>query len=337
MSARWLLTFLLTLATTLLSAAEAVFSNDGKRVWMVAPGEGQVAYLDIGEREKTAAGDRVVDIVKAGGPRNINGLALSKKGHLLLAAPDAVWALDTAALKAVRVAALPEKFRASDLAYQETTGAILVWGWFVREDHTVDRFAVWRIGKGESTAKPVYAAGVGSFETAAFDSAGRVFFGAGHDLWGGDLTETEHQAAGEFDWQLRAFRLAALGTPVSGEAPNAGQRIAALAAGGGRLVVTLGGDEGSTILSLPAPALPRYEQDALLNRVIDLKARWAFQQKVIASAQFLTAANVLPRNPIVAVSADGARVVYQTAGEGVRRWWLLEKAPKPRLLSEESD
>lgn len=183
----------------------------------------------------------------------------------------------------------------------------------------------------------MYAEGVDSSQTAAFDSAGRVYFGAGHDLWGGDLAETEHQAAGEFDWQLRAFRLAALGTPVSGEGPNAGQRIAALAAGGGRLVVTLGSDEGSAIVRLPAPALPRYEDGGQLNRLIDLKARWAFQQKILASAEFLTAANALPRNPIVAVSADGARIVYQTAGEGVRRWWLREKGPKPRLLLEEAD
>ncbi len=336
MFTRWLLSAFLALLPHLVTAADAAFFPTGKRMVFVAPGEGQIACLDLDERKTNAPSTSLIDIAHAGGPKLIQGLVFSRKGNLLLAAPDAVWAYDPAAAKAVRVAALPEKFGASDLAYQESTGAILVWGTFIKEDRTVDRFAVFRIGKGESKAVPVYAEGIEAFEHAVFDAAGRLFFSAGPDLWGGDLTETEHQAAGDFDWQLRTFRLAALGTPVAGEGPNAGQRIDGLAVGGGKLLLTLGGEEGSRLVRLSVPTLPRYAEGQL-NRLIDLQARWAFQQKLIATAQLLTTADVLPRHPIVALSPDGARLVYQTAAEGIRRWWLLEKGLKAKLLVEESD
>lgn len=326
----------LSLLPTALNAAEAIFGSDGKRVWMTGAEPGSVGYFDVGDREGTSAGARTVDVAHAGGPQNINGLAISKKGNLLLAAPDAVWAFDPAATKAVKVAALPIGFSATDLAYQESTGAILVWGWFLKPDNRVDRFAAWRIGKGESKTEPVYAGGLDSFETATFDATGRVYLGAGADLWAGDLVATEHEQAGEFPWQLRAFRLAALGTPVAGEGSDAGQQITGLAAGGGKLVVTVGSTEGSTLLRLPVPTLARHEGGEL-NVVASLAARWALQQKVIASAQPITGIFALPRDPIVAVSGNGARVVYQTAAAGLRRWWLLDKAPKPKLLSEESD
>ncbi len=326
----------LALASARLTAADAVFTPAGKRVIFLAPGEGQLAYLDLDDREKNAPSSNVMDVAHAGGPKRIQGIAYPKKGNLLIAAPDAVWSYDPAVPKAARIASLPAKFNASDLAFQETTGAILVWGTFLRDDNTVDRFAVFRIGKGESKAVPVYAGGIDSFERGAFDAAGQFYFAAKADLWGADIIATEHQQAGEFDWQVRGFRLAALGTPVSGEAPNAGHFINALAAGGGKIFAVLGGDEGGAVLRLTAPTFARHKEGPL-NRLVNPGERWAFQQKLIASAQTLTAANALPRNPIVAVSGDGARVVYQTAATGVRRWWLLEKGPKPRLLVEESD
>lgn len=336
MNTHLLLLSALSLIPAMLPAAEAIFGIDGKRVWMTGVEPGSIGYFDVGDREGTEATARTLDVAHAGGPQNINGLAISKKGNLLLAAPDAVWAFDPSAMKAVKVAALPAEFSATDLAYQESTGAILVWGWFLKPDHRVDRFAAWRIGKGEAKPLPVFTGGLDSFETAAFDAAGRMYLGAGADLWAGDLAATEHEQAGEFDWQLPAFRIAALGTPVAGEGSDAGQRITGLAAGGGKLVVTVGNTEGSTLLRLPVPAFSRHEEGQL-NVQVPLATRWAFQQKIIASTQPITGLLALPRDPIVAVSGDGARVVYQTAAEGLRRWWLLEKSPKPRLLSEESD
>ena len=84
MSALWLLVLYFALAPPPLSAAQAVFSADGQRVWMVGADAG-LGYLDLGDQEKTAAADRVIDVAKAGGPEEILGLALSKRGHLLLA------------------------------------------------------------------------------------------------------------------------------------------------------------------------------------------------------------------------------------------------------------
>jgi hypothetical protein len=336
MLTRWLLSLLL-LFPALSRGADTVFSADGKRVWMNLS-EGKLGYLDIDDRENTTESDRQINVIQGGvGPKIIQSLAMSKAGNLLLAAPDAVWAFNPATSKIVRVAAMPAGFDIGDMAYQETTGAIFVSGWFTRADHTVERMAAFLIAKGSDKAEPVYITGIDSIIAAAFDSGGQLYLGVGPDLWGGELVATEHEQASDYAWQFRGFRLAGLGTPLSGEGSNASQVISSLFAGGGRLTITMRGSEGGTILRLPTPAMPHYEGGGPLDRVLPLKARWAFQQKVTGSVQFVTPPDALPRLPIVAVSADGARIVYQTAATGVRRWWLLEKTGKPRMFKEESD
>jgi hypothetical protein len=313
-------------------SAEAVFSADGGRVWLSQPGLG---YIDIDDREGTTAADRMVGLEPMGGPAEVRGVAISKKGNVLLLSSDAVWAFDTKAEKTVHVAALPAAFVSEDLAYQETTGGILVWGSFVREDGTVERSAAYWIARGSDKPAPVLIEGIEGWQAATFDSTGHLYLGRGPDLWGGVLIATEHEKAADFAWQIRAFRIAALGTPIAGEGANAGALIHSIGAGGGRLIITMRGAEGSTMLALPRP-LP-IRKDGGVDRLLELKDRWAFQQKVIASIALIGAPSSLPLLPIVAINPSGSRIIYQTAGPGVRRWWVIERSGKPRLMSEVSD
>ncbi|MES2569110.1 MAG: hypothetical protein V4710_03530 [Verrucomicrobiota bacterium] len=317
-----------------LPAADAVFSADGKRVWYTVAGIGSIGYLDISGHDGATSSDRLVDISRTGGPKVIQGLAISRTGNLLIAAPDAIWAFNPATTKTVRVATLPAGFNASDLAYEESTGAILVWGVFLAKDHTVRLHAAYRIAKDTNRCVPVLISGIGSWQSAAFDNSGHLFLGSGPDLWGGVLVPNENDPARQYPWQIHAFRLAALGTPVTGEGVDATQILHGIG-GGVSLWLTMRGPEGSTLVRIPRPALTKTESG--IDRLLSLADRWAFQQKLISSAQFASAENALPRLPIVAVNADGSRVVYQTADAGLRRWWLLEKEAKPRLLIEESD
>ncbi len=336
MYARWLALLISLCAVPVCGrGAEAVFSADGKRVWLVAGYPGELGCLAVDEQQGTAQADWKASLSAAGGPGTIRGLDLSQSGNLLLAAENAVWAFDPKTAKAVRVAALPAGFSPEDLAYQETTGAILVWGSFIRDDHSVDHRAAYRIGRGSDQPEPVLIEGLESWQTATFDAAGRLYLGAGPDLWGGVLVPTEHEKAADFAWQIRAFRIAALGTPMAGEGANAGQIIHSIGAGGGRLFIAMRSEKGSSLLRVTAPLPMR--KDGSLDRLLDLKERWVFQQKVTASSEWIGAPGFLPNLPTVAVGADGRRVVYRTAATGVRRWWLVEKSGKPRMISEESD
>ncbi len=331
-----LLVVLVLLHSTFAHAAEALFGADGKRVWITTQSD-SLGYLDVDDREPTTASDRQLLLKRDGnGPTIVQSIALSEVGNLLLAAPDAVWAFNPATDKIVKVATMPVGFGIGDIAYQETTGAIFVSGWFTSEDTTIKRAGAFRVAKGSDKPQPVLISGIDSIQAVAFDKKGQLFIGAGPDLWGGDLAATEHESADEYPWQFRGFRLAALGTPMSGEGADADQVISSVAAGGERLIITMRGSEGGTILGLSIPVLPRHKEGAI-DRLLPLKARWAFQQKVTGSIQFITPADALPNLPIVSVSADGTRIVYQTAAPSLRRWWIIEKAGKPRMLREESD
>ena len=319
-----------------LRAAEAVFSADGNRVWINPHQQATLAYLDIEGSDGAAEADRLIDVGRAGGPLQIQGLAISKSGNVLMASVDAVWAFNPASGNVVRVAKLPAGFEASDLAYETISGAILVWGAFVGSDRSVLRSAAYRIARQTNRPVPVLIDGIGSWDNAAFDDAGHLFLGTGPDLWGGVLVPTESgDAAQDFPWQLHAFRIAAIGTPVNGEDRDAMQVIHAIAASGSSLLITIRGPEGSTMVRLARPALKATATG--VDRVTRLADRWALQQKVIDSAQIIGKESSLPRLPIVAVSADGHRVVYQTAATGIRRWWLADKMSAPTLLVEESD
>jgi len=214
-------------------SAEAVFSGGGGRVWLKVSQPGCLGYIDLDDHEGSTATDRMVGLDAMGGPAEVRGVDVSKKGNVLLLSSDAVWAFDTKAEKTVRVAALPAAFVPEDLAYQETTGGVLVWGSFVREDATVDRSAAYWIARGSDKPEPVLIEGIAGWQTASFDSAGHLYLGRGPDLWGGVLIATEHEKAADFEWQIRAFRIAALGTPVAGEGANAGALIHSIGAGGG--------------------------------------------------------------------------------------------------------
>ena len=333
---RWLVSLALFFVIALPGrSAEAVFGGDGQRVWFTTPQPGSVCAIDVDDREEKTAADRFVGIDVMGGPKEIRGLALSKKGNLLMVSADAVWALDPKSEKIARVVGLPAGFHPEDLAYQETTGGILVWGSLLREDATVERSAAYWVARGSDKPEPVVIDGVEGWQAAAFDAPGHLYLGKGPDLWGGALIATEHEQAADFAWQIRAFRIAALGTPVAGETSNAGALIHSIAPNGARLIVTMRGPDGGTMLSLPRP-LP-LKKDGSVDRLLDLKSRWAFQQKVITSIQFVGAPNSLPPLPLVAVHPTESRIVYQTAAPGMRRWWVLEKSGKPRLMAEESD
>lgn len=336
MRPHWLAFFALLFAVPDLGlGAEAVFSADGGRVWLKVSQPGSLGYIDLDDHEGTTAADRVVGLEPMGGPAEVRGVAVSKKGNVLLLSADAVWAFDPKAEKTVRVAALPTAFVPEDLAYQETTGGILVWGSFVREDATVDRVAAYWIAKGSDEPAPVLIEGIEGWQAASFDSRGHLYLGHGPDLWGGVLVPTEHEGAADFAWQISAFRIAALGTPVAGEGEIASAVIHSIGAGGERLIVTMRGEDASTLLTLPQP-LP-IRKDGGVDRLLKLKERWVFQQKVISSITLVGAPDSLPHLPIVAIQPNGSRIIYQTAAPGVRRWWVLEKSGKPRLLSEESD
>jgi hypothetical protein len=330
-----LIAAVLLLLPSLLAAAEAVFAADGNRIWLATHQDGLVAYLDVSGSDGATHADRVIDVAQMGGPKTINGLAVSKSGNLLMAAPDAIWAFNPATEKVVRVAGLPAGFQAADLAYEHASGAILVWGVFLRDDHTVRRNAAYRIASGTNRSVPVLIDGIESWEAAAFDDDGTLFVGSGADLWGDVLTPTEDESGREFPWQIHAFRLAMIGTPVTGEGADETQTIHGVAAGGNTLLLTMRGPNGSTLVRMPRPPLTKRAPG--VNRVTSMSERWSFQQKVLASAQLVTAADALPLLPLVAMSRDGARVVYQTAAAGVRRWWIMEKWAKARLLLEESD
>lgn len=329
--------FLISLATgPQLRAADAVFGSDGNRVWINPHQQGTLAYLDTNGGDGAAEADRIIDVGRAGGPLQIQGLAVSKSGNVLMASLDAVWAFNPVNGNVVRVAKLPAGFEASDLAYENASGAILVWGAFIQSDRTVLRSAAYRIARQTNRPVPVLIDGIGSWESAAFDDAGHLFLGTGPDLWGGVLVPTESgDSAQEFPWQLHAFRIAAIGTPVNGEDRDAMQVIHAIAAGGSSLLITMRGPEGSTMVRVAPPALSTTATG--VDRVTGLADRWAMQRKVIDSAQIIGKANSLPLLPIVALSEDGHHVVYQTAATGIRRWWRADKSSAPKMLVEESD
>jgi len=328
---------LISLATAPQSrAAEAVFGADVNRVWINPHQQGVIAYLDIKGGDGATAADRIIDVGRAGGPLQIQGIAISKSGNVLMASLDAVWAFNPESGNVVRVAKLPAGFEASDLAYENSSGAILVWGAFAGPDRTVLRSAAYRIARQTNRPVPVLIDGIASWESATFDDTGQLFLGTGPDLWGGVLVPTESgDAAQDYPWQLHAFRIAAMGTPVNGEDRDAMQVIHAIAAGGSSLLITMRGPEGSTMVKVARPALNATATG--VDRVTGLADRWALQRKVIDSAQIIGKEASLPLLPIVALSADGHRVVYQTAATGIRGWWLSDKTSAPKLLIEESD
>lgn len=326
---RPLLALLLTVCPTLLPAAQAVFSADGREVFLNVTG----AADSLKAITLASKADRLVDLRAVVGEARINGLARARNGQLLVVTPQSLFAC-TPGARGQRIAGFPPRFVAADVACHEASGDIVVAGSFVRAEdpNRVERAAFLLLRREAPEPLEVQCEGLTRLGAPVFDRDGGLHFAGDDDLWVGRLVRGEvNGKPGAF---LEAYRYAPLAVPETRESGN-GQIVSALAFLGDKVCVEITGPSGNTLVRLPR-ARPTLGKDGHLTDFVSApKVRWALHARVLAAAESLGAVS---RPAYLASTADEATLVFQTAGPSLRRWNLLSpKDPKPRELLTESD
>src|SRR4051794_24882940 len=99
-------------------AAEAVFSADGGKVYCCRYRAGELGVIDLGAKTYSVVHLKELKSLE------VNGLARSNSGNILMTTAHAVWAWDPVKDKVVRVAEAGAKFSLEDLAYNPKTEEI---------------------------------------------------------------------------------------------------------------------------------------------------------------------------------------------------------------------
>lgn len=312
----------------LLPAAQAVFSADGKEVFVNVTGSAdQLKVITLASKA-----DRVVDLTPVIGQARVNALARARNGQLLVLTPDALFAA-TPGSRGQKIAGFPKRFVASEVACHEASGDIVISGGFVRADDAtrVERDGLLLLRRDEPTPIVVGTEGLTRLNAPCFDRDGTLYFAGDDDLWVGRI---QRQPGSEPAATLQAYRYAPLATPAA-NAMSPGRVVSAIAPLGDKVCVELSSGQDNSLVRLPRAKLGRERDGAVSDFVLPPRLRWSLHTRLLGAAEF---GNTLGRTGFLAATPDESTIHFQTAAPGQRRYQLLSaKDSKPRELLTESD
>jgi hypothetical protein len=309
-------------------AADAVFSQDGSRIYLVdrqqAPG--QLYSIEVASKEMLPAG-----VPDAGG-EPIVSVDRSNSGFILCLTPSALLAWNVEKGSTARVCGVPKGGVFVEHAYDPKSGLI---AFVVRFEKTEDGggmdWQLWALPKGKDAPVETRVRRVESIEGMAFDSNGDLYFGADGDLWHGriwDIDATENPGG-----SLQAYRCAPLATRETDNATASQIGVRAVIVLGDRIythVQRMGGSGWGNVARLAKPKIEKTpEGDAAFP--FTLTERVAAYQRALASVEDLGENGSLA---YLAASPDGKLVYYQAAPEGSELGhWLVRDHGKPEPMA----
>lgn len=308
-------------------AGEAVFSQDGSRVYLIDPGEvpDRLRVLDL-----AAGRSREVTVPGAGGEPVIQ-VDRSNAGYLLCLTESACLAWDVAKGSSVRVCGAPEGGRFVELAYDRSSGLI---AWVVRFEEA-DGSGLWELWvqpKGADAPARTAVRRVRAIEGIAFDDEGNLFFGADGDLWLGRLREIGPGPDEKPGGSLSAFRFAPLATRETANATPSQIGVSTVGVAGPWLyvhVARMGGSGWGTVVRLAKPEAPR-DAGGEPEMPLGLLERLAVYQAALRSVVDLGENGSLA---YLAATADGRLVHFKASRMGGEsRHWLVRDHGEPEPL-----
>lgn len=309
-------------------AADAVFSQDGSRIYLIdrqqAPG--QLYSIEVASREMLPAG-----VPDAGG-EPIVSVDRSNAGFILCLTPSALLAWDVGKGSTARVCGAPKGGVFLEHAYDPKTGLI---AFVVRFEQTENGsgmdWQLWTLPKGKDAPAKTRVRRVESIEGMAFDAAGDLYFGADGDLWHGRIWDID--AAENPGGSLQAYRCAPLATRETDNATPSQIGVRSVIVAGDWLythVQRMGGSGWGNVARLAKPKVEKTpEGDAAFP--FTLKERIAAYQRALSTVEDLGENGSLA---YLAASPDGKLVYFQAAPEGNElAHWLVRDHGKPEPMA----
>lgn len=305
-------------------AAEAVFSQDGGKIYLLdrQQGPGQLYGIDVKSGEMLPAG--VPDM--AGQP--IVAVDRSNAGFILCLTESVCQAWDVGRGATSQVCGVPEGGVFVDLAYDPSTGNLAFVVRFAENEGAM-RWELWLLPKGADAPTQTAVRRVRAIEGMAFDRNGELFFGADGDLWQGRIEGVGSGPDDRPGGALNAYRFAPLATRETADSTPAQIGVSTVVVAGPELFVhvqRMGGSGWGSVVRLAKPAVRGAE-----GYPFELGERIAAYQKALASVKILGENGTLAH---LAASPDGMTVYFQAAREdGEMTHWLVRAGGEPQPFS----
>jgi hypothetical protein len=308
-------------------AAEAVFSGDGRRIFLLdrEQGPGQLYAINLANREKLPFG--ISDL--NGQP--ILAVDRSNDTTLVCLTPTGLYAYDLEAEETALVCGVPAGGEFQDLAVDPVTGMVALTIFFTAEAD--DSWQLWVLPPGGREAFATRVRRVSGIRGMAFTEQGEFYFGCDGDLWSGQIYEVgESESPGGV---LGAYRCAPLATRETDNATSSQVGVSSIVAVDPWLYVhvsRMGGSGWGNVvrLAMPAGEVTPEGNPAYPFTVFEHAAAY---QKALASLVDLGENGSFA---YLAVSPDGRTVYFQAAPAGgeIQDWLVIDHgAPQALTLA----
>ncbi len=300
-------------------AAEAVFTRDGRRVYLLNTsrqiGNGALATVDVATG-RSAAASLPPSIAEREEPVS---LTRSKSGFLLFLFSDALWAYDPIKVTSRKVRAAEPGNVFYDASCDPGTGQIFVGG----------KTGLEYLDANDATAHPVSARRVEGFRGLTVLGPHQLLFSERGDAWLGRINHEEADAGKTFA-TLLAYRFAPVATLETGNYTPVNQGVAEFAVTQRWVYMharRMGGSGDGVVVRVAKPD-PKTLDDA--DVLFDLKKR------AEADAATLLSMETLGKNgssAALCTSPDGTTVFYRAEGKdgGLVNWLVKDGQPPAEL------
>lgn len=310
-------------STSLAVAGDAVFSGDGKKIYLLDREErpGRLFVIDV------ARGEMRPSAVPDAGGEPIVSLDRSNTGFVLCLTPSALLAWNVEKGTSAQVCRAPEGGTFVEHAYDPASGLIA----FVVRFETPGGmdWQLWTLPKDQDAPVETRVRRVESIEGLAFDGNGDLYFGTDGDLWHGRIVDID--PAENPGGSLSAYRYAPLATRETENATASQIGVRTVIASGDWLyahVQRMGGSGWGNVARLARPKLEKSpEGDPVYP--FTLAERIDVYVKALASVTDLGENGSLA---FLAASPDGKLVYFQAAPEGsdLAHWLCRDhREPEP--------
>jgi len=302
---------LLLCAAFRVTAADAAFSADGQRVYLVQWEKAAVRVLNVMEQTFSE-----LDLGKFTNKQPVRAVSLATDGDMLFVTAHDAWAYKFETKSCVKLCNAGKGVEFFDLAHDPDSKATVLVSRKGAESGAL------YLKQDAAQPLPVFMRRVGSFDGLGFASDGTLFFGTRGDLWQGRVEPDQEMPRAVLEG-IRCAPLATLETAL-GTPSQIG--VQAVAVAGEKIYVhlrRLGGSGWGNIVRLNKPAAAG--EDSLEAR-LKLYAAELSSVEVLAengSASYLCA------------SRDGKRVFFTsgTLESSELKYFLVEENGQPRELS----
>jgi hypothetical protein len=304
---------LLALAAARSVAADAAFSRDGKRVYLLEFDTPKLTVIDIENQSASK-----LDLGAFTGHQPILAVSVSSSGNLLFITKRDAWAYSFEKKSCVKLCSVAEGTEFDDLAYGLKSGAILF------SIRTGEEHGALFLTRDATKPLPVFMRRVSYLEGITFSERGELFFGTHGDLWQGSI-EADRDDPQKPRGVLVAARCAPLATLETyvGTPMQIGVRCVAVA--GEKIYVhvhRMGGSGWGNIVRLRKPEVDAEDS---------LRARLKLYAKELSSVEILEdngSASYLCASP------DGKRVFFTTgrADSEHTEFFLVENNEEPLAM-----